>query len=171
MCASANHCWQAHQLSLITSTLIPPSPPSLSPASHLGLSPTHVCRQTSLHVRRRLPFTAQHAHTSLHRLLQLEDVRWRAGASFPFVIILFIYSSCNHVAQNVEAMYNSTKPRCCSGRAAPISCRLPVWLLCSFKCWYRIKGQEALLWQRELNAFDSRGRKRKRKRKEIRQRN
>lgn len=144
MCASANRCWQAHQLSLITSTLIPPSTPPpplpLSPASHLGLSPTHVCRQASLHVQRRLPFTAQHTHTSL--LLQLEDVRWRAGTSFSFVNILFVYSSCNCVAQKVEMIYNSMKPRCCSDHVAPISCRFPVWLLCSFKCWYHIKGRK-----------------------------
>lgn len=46
-------------------------------------------------------------------------------------------------AQKVEAIYNSVEPRCFFRllRIAPISCRFPVLLLCSFKCWYSIKGR------------------------------
>lgn len=69
MCASANHSWQADQLSLITSALIPPSTPpslSLSPSFTSG-SHSHSRVQTDeLQYHSSSPFTAQHTHTHTH---------------------------------------------------------------------------------------------------------
>lgn len=95
-CASANRCWQAQQLFLITSTLIPPSIPPplpLSPASHLGLSPTHVCRQTSCTLKDGFP---SQLSTSTHHCTACCSSRMCAeeqATSSSFVMIFFIYSN------------------------------------------------------------------------------